>query len=60
MDELQIIIQGGAVGIAAFALWINYKTAGNHINHNTQALEKFSEAVTELTTYLRTIHGDKE
>lgn len=60
MDELQIIIQGGAVGIAAFAIWVNYKTAGNHINHNTEALEKMSEAITELITYLRTIHGDEK
>lgn len=57
---IQTIIQGGAVGLAALAMWIVWKLSSNHIDHNTEVLTKNTEvvdslkdAIRELTTFLR-------
>lgn len=51
--NIETIINGGAVGLCAFSLYIIWKLAGNHINHNTEVLAGLREAIVELTTYLR-------
>ena len=46
------IVKGGAVAILgillALTIWINYKTASNHIQHNTDAWNQNTQALTEL------------
>ena len=41
---LQLIIQGGAVGISLVALWIIYKLSTNHSKHLSDALDRNSES----------------
>ncbi len=60
MIDLQTIIQGGAVGIAvlvllvfAYFLKLVFKFIGNHINHNTEAMTKFTAAITELSANIK-------
>lgn len=53
---IEVLIQGGAVGLALGLVWVNYKLVSNHMNHNTDAISKMTEAITELTTYIRTIN----
>lgn len=55
MDILQTIIQGGAVGLAALALWIIWKLASNHIEHNTEVVGKLSENLVANTEVLRSL-----
>jgi len=50
---LQILIQGGAVGIAILLAWIVYKLAGNHINHNTEVLRELSVVIGELKQVIK-------
>ncbi len=45
---IQTIIQGGAVGVAVFSMWITYKLASNHINHNTEASKELSTMLAKL------------
>ncbi len=59
-DIIQILIQGGSVGVAIFALWVLhriagnfYKLVGNHLEHNTQAILKLVRVITKLNTWLR-------
>lgn len=61
--EIETIIQGGGVGLAALSMWIVWKLASNHINHNTEILTKnlhavddMRGAIKELTRYLRNGH----
>lgn len=49
MPELQVLIQGGAVGIALFALGMLYKVVTNHEKHFTDAIMKNTEALTKLS-----------
>lgn len=46
--DIQYLIQGGAVGIAIFALWMLYKVITNHEKHFTDAITKNTEALTKL------------
>lgn len=46
------LVQAGAVVIALVALWFNYKIVSNHINHNTEASTKLSEAIKHLMEFL--------
>ncbi|MCF7836025.1 MAG: hypothetical protein K9M15_02795 [Candidatus Marinimicrobia bacterium] len=48
MDIVQIVIQGGAVGLCAFIMYILWKLIGNHMNHNTEVLTKNTEVLTDL------------
>ena len=52
MDMIQTIIQGGAVGIAAFTLFILWKLVSNHINSNTKALQELSQVIRDLKEFL--------
>ena len=51
MENIDTLIQGGAVGLAILAIGalvylmkIMLKIVGNHINHNTEALTKNAES----------------
>lgn len=48
MDILQTVIQGGAVGLAAYALFVLNRITGNHITHNTEALSELKEIMAKL------------
>lgn len=55
IDDIEFIIQGGAVGVALFLAFILWKLMGqiitlvsNHLNHNTRALEKLSNLIDKL------------
>ena len=39
--------------VAGLALWLMYRLAANHLEHNTRAIEELREAIGELTTFLR-------
>ena len=52
---VQILVQAGGVGIAFFALWINWKLVSNHINHNTASQEKLAVVIKELSTMIKDI-----
>lgn len=53
MEILNIIIQGGAVGLAAFILWIGYKLASNHLHDISSNLKELNEAVRELVSLIK-------
>jgi len=58
---VQMIIQGGAVGIAILSVWFGFKLASNHIQHNTEILTKVyqaSEAQVDATTELSGVIRD--
>lgn len=40
------------LGVAALAVWLMYKIASNHINHNTQVLQELKEAIAKLIYFL--------
>lgn len=50
--NIETIIQGGAVGLAAFSMYIIWKLAGNHINHNTAALTELKDVIHSLKEIL--------
>ena len=52
MDVLQTIIQGGAVGLAAYVLFILQKLISNHISHNSEVLGELKEAIHKLADIL--------
>jgi len=45
---IQILIQGGSVGVAILAILVNYKIVSNHINHNTQAMVDFNLTMVKM------------
>lgn len=45
---IQVIIQGGAVGLAALAMWTSYKLASNHLNHLTAAVGELTKVLSRL------------
>ena len=45
MNEIQALIQGGAVGIALLSLWIIYKMSVNHTKHIEDATDRFTQAM---------------
>lgn len=42
---VQYLIQGGAVGLAIYLAWVNYKLNSNHIEHHQRAVEMFADAL---------------
>lgn len=44
MDNIQTIIQGGAVGLCAFTMWILYKVVTNHGKHLEKTVDRNTEA----------------
>ena len=56
MDIIQIIIQGGAVGLAAYIIYVGKVLITNHIEHNTVALQELRDAIKSLTEYLKEHH----
>jgi len=53
MEIVQVVIQGGAVGLAAFAILVIWKLASNHINHNTEILQELKDVIKELIRHLK-------
>ena len=60
MENIQQIIEGGAIGLAVLALLLvayliklMFKFFGNHIRHNTTALTELKEAIHHLKEYLK-------
>lgn len=51
--DIQTIVQGGGVGLAAFAMYIVWKLSSNHIKHNTEVLTELKDAIKDLKVYLR-------
>ena len=45
---IQLCVQAGAVGLCALSMWVNYKLASNHINHNTESNERLTNAISRL------------
>ena len=40
------------IGLVIVVVWVNYKISGNHINHSTKALEKNTDAISEVREVL--------
>lgn len=64
---VQVLIQGGAVGIALVALWVIYKLVSNHDEHLQKVVERNSDAwidntkaLTKLVSTLELSHKKKE
>ncbi len=53
MDILQVVIQGGAVGLAAYAMFVMNKITSNHISHSTEAITEFTKVMSRLDEFLR-------
>ena len=53
MQEFNTLVQFGGIGLGAMALWMFWKLASNHINHNTQVLQQLVDVIRELKEYLR-------
>ncbi len=50
---IQILVQGGSVGVAVLTLGILYKLIGNHVDHNTKALTGLTEVLARLDQFLK-------
>lgn len=60
VNTIQALIQGGAIGISFVLIWVVYKLAANHINHNTEVLTELkgvisrnNEVVGELSDVIK-------
>jgi len=53
MDWIQMIIQGGAVGIAAYLIFTMNQLITNHLGHNTRALQQLTIAIEKLISAIR-------
>ena len=51
--DIQTIIEGGAVGIALFAVHLNYKLVSNHISHSIKTQTELKDAIHELIRFLK-------
>jgi hypothetical protein len=47
-NVIAIIIQGGAVGLAAYSMWSLNKIVGNHLSHATAAMTELTVAIEKL------------
>ena len=47
------LVQLTGVGLAGFVSWLMWKLSSNHISHNTEILTKLSDAIDDLTSYLK-------
>ena len=45
---VQVLVQGGAVGIALVALWLVYKLTTNHFHETNSIIQKNSDAFVAL------------
>lgn len=52
---MQDFAQFANLGVAGLAVWLFYKIASNHIDHNTQAIKELKEVLTEIKIYFQ--HG---
>lgn len=52
---VQVLVQGGALGIALLALWIIWNLMSNHMDHNTEALHELSKNITSNTAVLHSL-----
>jgi len=64
MDNIQAIIQGGAVGIAVMLIALigfMFKKVisfmANHVNENTKSNQKLTDMITQLYNYLKIKNG---
>lgn len=46
------IAQLGQLGLGGMAIWLFYRLASNHIEHNTQAINELKEVIKELKEFL--------
>lgn len=53
MDIVQLVLQAGGIGVGVYALFVLYKLVGNHINHNTEALNKLIRVIESLEEFLK-------
>ena len=53
---IQILVQGGLASVALVSMWLFYKLASNHINHNTEAMRELSETLGELKQVIKDYH----
>lgn len=53
MDVIQVIIQGGSVGVSVVTLWVLYKLIGNHIDHSTKAIKDLTIVLAKMDEFLR-------
>ena len=63
-DTIQLVIQGGAVGLllmfgimgyrlARLSITKGFEFVNNHLSHNTQAIQEGTEVVREVVTEIR-------
>ena len=45
---IQILIQGGLTSVALVSLYFNFKIVTNHIQHNTDVMDKLTNVLSEL------------
>lgn len=56
---VKIVAQAGLAGVAVFTLYILWNLMGNHLSHNTQALQEVSkslESVSGSIQEMNTLH----
>jgi len=42
---IEALVQGGAVGLAIFAMFIVWKLSSNHIRHNSEVLQELKDVI---------------
>ena len=47
---LELVKAGGAIVLAGILAWMYFTTVGNHIEHNTQALQDLNISIREMNT----------
>lgn len=65
MDLIQLVIQGGSVGVAVYAIYALTniiselkEIIGNHIDHSTQAEKELTVAITGLKEAIKNHFND--
>lgn len=53
MDMVQMIIQGGSVGVSIATLYTLYKITSNHIEHHEREMARFADALDKLSDAIK-------
>ena len=48
MDIIQLVLQFGGIGVGVYALYVLKTLVGNHIAHNSEALDRLSDTLSKL------------
>jgi hypothetical protein len=57
LPSAEVITAVGSLPIATIAVYLFYRLSSNHLNHNTESIDKLTDATREQTELQREFHG---